>query len=335
MATPREQELAVYVGPVVKTRPRRPCLIYQEVRFKPHDRVLGDARARLEKICFQNYYTASVTVQQLLHDDDEQEGGGGGGDGGGGDGGGDGGDGGGGGTWTTVLYGKQLMASPHYEDDAEAWHTIDVARDFNRNFRPDKKFAPLRFYLSQPSPNWISFELKHLSCYAVVDAPRGPRPPFIEGCGPRFTWFGGETGYEPEADAAAAAAGGGGCGKCARLGRGGGGSGGGGGGGIGGGGGRDRSWAGLASIWGGGGGGSGSGGGGDWRLPPFGECVRRYKAILAAQPSHDAYASLLPQERGGAGELGVITSCFIDRGRTNREALQDEADEDSADDWRR
>lgn len=210
-------ELAVYVGDVVQTRPRRPCLIYQELRFKPHDKILGDPRAKLAKIVFQNYYCASITVQQLLHNEDE-DGGGGGGDSGNGDGGeGEGND--GNGTWTTVLYERQLMASPHYEDDAEGWHTIDVARDFNRNYRADRKFAPLRFYLAQPSPNWLSFELKHLACYAAVDKPRGPKPPFIDGCGPRFTWFGGETGYEPED-------GRGRCEKCAALGKGKGGDGG-------------------------------------------------------------------------------------------------------------
>ena len=55
------------------------------------------------------------------------------------------------------------MADPHFEDDAQSWHTI-LAEEFTDAYDPNLQ-TPIRFYVSQPSPHWRRFELRELTIY--------------------------------------------------------------------------------------------------------------------------------------------------------------------------
>ena len=55
------------------------------------------------------------------------------------------------------------MADPHFEDDAQSWHTI-LAEEFTDAYDPNLQ-TPIRFYVSQPSPHWRRFELRELTVY--------------------------------------------------------------------------------------------------------------------------------------------------------------------------
>ena len=55
------------------------------------------------------------------------------------------------------------MADPHFEDDAQSWHTI-LAEEFTDAYDPNLQ-TPIRFYISQPSPHWRRFELREICFY--------------------------------------------------------------------------------------------------------------------------------------------------------------------------
>lgn len=134
----RCQPIPFTLHPQVKQGSKRPCSVYQEISF--------EASTSLYCITFRNYYCSQVSVKQLVphsDDPDEMEY-----------------------HWVTVLDAKQLMASPHHEDDAQAYHTLTV-HEFNDSFRPDK-LTHLRIFLSQGSARWKRFGLQQLVCYRAV-----------------------------------------------------------------------------------------------------------------------------------------------------------------------
>mmetsp|Transcript_2540 Transcript_2540/g.6412 ORF Transcript_2540/g.6412 Transcript_2540/m.6412 type:complete len:243 (-) Transcript_2540:267-995(-) len=67
--------------------------------------------------------------------------------------------------WQTVIKKHVLMASPHYEDDAQAEHVLDGA-SFVPEFDP-ARVTRLRFVCTQPSPTWKSYSLRHIRCFTL------------------------------------------------------------------------------------------------------------------------------------------------------------------------
>ena len=65
--------------------------------------------------------------------------------------------------WSTLLD-LPLMASPHHEDDAQAWHVIHV-NDFISNTYYPTRLHTLRLVLSQPSGLWKQSTLEHIECF--------------------------------------------------------------------------------------------------------------------------------------------------------------------------
>lgn len=71
--------------------------------------------------------------------------------------------------WKTVLKKYRLMRHPHFENDAQDWHTLHIGMLFNKNWDPTQ-LTSLRFYLIQPSSNWLKFELRCLSFETIAAA---------------------------------------------------------------------------------------------------------------------------------------------------------------------
>lgn len=127
------EEIQISVGP--KVRPAAlPGPVYIEVTFP------AQKPFRFFYLLFQNYYTASVTLKQLLFE-----------------------------SWTTILRNYKLTNTPHFENDAQNWYLIP-ATYFSSDFQPEG-FSKLRIYLTQPSPNWLDFTLKNIKCYSVFLVP--------------------------------------------------------------------------------------------------------------------------------------------------------------------
>ena len=86
-------------------------------------------------LTFRNFYTASILIKYnaVLQAQDE---------------------------WQHVME-RQLMQHPNYEDDAQDEHVIRL------NLTTVKS---LRFYLFQNSPNWKSFALQNLKCFAIAES---------------------------------------------------------------------------------------------------------------------------------------------------------------------
>eukprot|EP00455_Lapot_gusevi_P006126 TRINITY_DN12618_c0_g1_i2.p1 TRINITY_DN12618_c0_g1~~TRINITY_DN12618_c0_g1_i2.p1 ORF type:complete len:211 (+),score=3.78 TRINITY_DN12618_c0_g1_i2:92-634(+) len=125
-------EVPFTVHPQKTSLPQRPCSIYQQIAFS--------SPIQLSHITFRNYYCASISVKQLQRVNEKR-------------------------VWRTILK-KPLMEDPHYEDDAQNYHVIHSSQ-FNQKYSPDDVIA-LRFYLVQPSPNWRSFGLRDVVCYALT-----------------------------------------------------------------------------------------------------------------------------------------------------------------------
>ena len=120
------------------TQSRRPCLVH-------HDLVFRHSAEGLSHLRFQNYYSATVTVKQRLEDGD------------------------GGHSWQTVLRDHTLMRSPHSESGAQDWHTLSVTA-FDERWKPENARG-LRFYVFQPSPSWLKFELRSMTAHGAASEP--------------------------------------------------------------------------------------------------------------------------------------------------------------------
>lgn len=128
---------------------RRSSRLMQEVHFP--------RAVRLRALVFQNYYTATITIEARTsmpprqHGPNEEamaES-----------------------SWRTILEPRSLMAEPHLEDDAQDWHTYDT-HDFGERPVLDAVRA-LRFHMLQPSPSWADFGVRHLQCYSFDGSESG------------------------------------------------------------------------------------------------------------------------------------------------------------------
>lgn len=107
----------------------RPCRIYQDITFADP--------VTLSSLVFRNYYTYSITIKHRPAR----------------------------GPWVTLVSDLTLMRSPHFENDAQDWHAVEVSQVPVTN---------LRFYLNQPSPVWRHFGLKDIRCYSSGAQPGSP-----------------------------------------------------------------------------------------------------------------------------------------------------------------
>ncbi|OQS01171.1 hypothetical protein ACHHYP_01764 [Achlya hypogyna] len=99
-----------------------------------------EAPARLSHLSFQNYYTASLRIDQVAA---------------------------GGGT-VTLLETYPLMVNVHFEDDAQNWHVIKKEQLHGLDTTRATSFV---FYLNQPSPLWDKWELRQLRFFETIEAP--------------------------------------------------------------------------------------------------------------------------------------------------------------------
>ena len=136
------------VKPQVLTQQKRPCVIYQEIRFAE--------AVNIEFITFRNFYCAFVTIHRLKDKHAATRGD----------------------EWVTILSKYQLMKNGHYENDAQNSHIIHHSQFIINTEKENttsinskqvsEKTSALRFYLIQPSSNWTSFGLRDLMCYTLT-----------------------------------------------------------------------------------------------------------------------------------------------------------------------
>lgn len=110
-----------------QTSEKRPCLIYQEAQLS--------SPSTVHFIQFRNYYCSSIKIwhkDAKKHEDD---------------------------NWTFVCE-KKLMKNCHYENDAQCYFTIDIAKE-NKDIDLDNIYL-LRFEYIQPSPNWRTIGIRNL-----------------------------------------------------------------------------------------------------------------------------------------------------------------------------
>jgi len=142
-------EIKVSVTDKISVDNRKPCASYMDITFPPN--------LNLDYLMFQNHYTGFITVKQVFpkqHQDlsagrksDAY-------------------------LYVTVLKKYKLMQNPHFENEAQNWHIIPT-KLFNNKFIPDE-LKQLRIYLTQPSPSWKEFKLKHVQCFSIVSKELNP-----------------------------------------------------------------------------------------------------------------------------------------------------------------
>lgn len=88
-------------------------------------------------IRFQNFYTASVLVTQLL-----------------------------GGAFKPIVRPLRLMENPYLETESQDWFVIQSS-EFQSTFRKDQS---IRLFLLQPASVWTTYELRSLQVFEVVPA---------------------------------------------------------------------------------------------------------------------------------------------------------------------
>mmetsp|Transcript_8835 Transcript_8835/g.16241 ORF Transcript_8835/g.16241 Transcript_8835/m.16241 type:complete len:184 (+) Transcript_8835:149-700(+) len=135
-------EAVFKVQPQVVKDEKRPSVIYQQITFKDP--------IQLAFICFRNYYCGYITIKRQTSSSDGKK------------------------VWQTILHRHQLMKDPHFEDDAQARHTICM-KQMNSKYVSGERIKDLRFYLYQPSPSWRSFGLRQLTCYTKISTKKSDK----------------------------------------------------------------------------------------------------------------------------------------------------------------
>ena len=161
------QPIVVTVGPVTPTLPTRPCQLYVDIRC---DR--GPEQA-VRFLAFRNLYTAHITVKARLADEGNppcsssspgsgshvhqqqqrqtpaglgstpsQ-------------------------SWHEVLMCHRCMEDPHYEDDAQALHVVELPAESVHGVAL-RGVVALRIYLYQPSPRWAGrpIGVRHVAVFS-------------------------------------------------------------------------------------------------------------------------------------------------------------------------
>ncbi|KAL1510794.1 hypothetical protein AB1Y20_007080 [Prymnesium parvum] len=87
--------------------------------------------------------------------------------------------------WRRVLRKHQLMASPHFEDDAQAEHVL--SHDFFEADFDTSRVVRLRFVCVQPSPSWARYSLRDIRCFALRTASPVSRTPALSAADAEFS----------------------------------------------------------------------------------------------------------------------------------------------------
>jgi|TARA_B110000208_G_scaffold112338_1_gene138391 hypothetical protein len=120
---------------------------YYDIAFK-----LDPSAVSLAYLQFQNYFTASIVIDQMLESSPM--------------------------VWRTVLPRRALMRDPHSEEDAQAWQVVS-ASDFDAPTWHTAVGQPqvLRIYIEQPSPAWRQYELRGLTLWGCELPPAAAAAP--------------------------------------------------------------------------------------------------------------------------------------------------------------
>lgn len=86
-------------------------------------------------IKFQNYYTASIAITQLLSN-----------------------------SFRPIMKPIRLMENPIFENDAQNWWHIP-STDFNSTYRKD---LTIRIFLFQPCSHWVKFEVRNIQVFELL-----------------------------------------------------------------------------------------------------------------------------------------------------------------------
>lgn len=147
------ETIEAVAGDVVFSSSGRPCIAYIDVMLACHR---ADDVACL---VFQNDYAASICIEQpppgVVNASAD--------------------------VYNCVLPLRRLMRHAHCEDDARAWHAV-YRTDFVRPLELDVQAVgqprvKLRMQLSQPSPNWPTFGLRHIRAHRFVPRSRAAAAP--------------------------------------------------------------------------------------------------------------------------------------------------------------
>ncbi|KAG8464134.1 hypothetical protein KFE25_000302 [Diacronema lutheri] len=125
---------------------RRSSRLTQELYFSPP--------ARLRAITFQNYYSAAVAVHvrgRALPPATDLSGASAS-------------------TWHVALETTQLMDDPHFEDDAQRFHSFDLTSPQLAPVDVLDSAHALRLTYFQPSPAWADFGARRLACFTREDS---------------------------------------------------------------------------------------------------------------------------------------------------------------------
>mmetsp|Transcript_22686 Transcript_22686/g.29376 ORF Transcript_22686/g.29376 Transcript_22686/m.29376 type:complete len:156 (-) Transcript_22686:162-629(-) len=145
-----EEETGCKLSSVIATRKERPCPMYQDLIFEK-------INMPLHTILFRNYYIAWISIFQRQRHENTL-------------------------CWIPVLKNERLMVDPHCEEDARAWHELEVSSfeasfdnslinrktsSFSTKEEEDPPLGTLRIMIMQPSPMWPSFEIQDLKCFST------------------------------------------------------------------------------------------------------------------------------------------------------------------------
>jgi hypothetical protein len=117
-----------------------PYRITQELYLSPPGRLRG--------VVFQNFYAASLTIEVRTRAPA-----------------------GGAFEWHTALARTRLMADPHYADDAQQWHSLDLLAPLLAPLDVLDCAHALRLTYEQPSPSWVDFGVRRLACFTRAAGP--------------------------------------------------------------------------------------------------------------------------------------------------------------------
>lgn len=148
------QPVYATVTPVTPTLPTKPCKLYVDVRCER-----GPETVRF--LAFRNLYTAYVAVKARVSTDvpssspsssaarhrphqHEQHA-----------------------RWHGVLASHRCMEDPHYEDDAQALHVVELPSE-TLDGVPLNRVTALRVYIYQPSPRWAALDvgIRHVAIFS-------------------------------------------------------------------------------------------------------------------------------------------------------------------------
>ena len=119
-------QIPAFCTPVIRRDLHRPSLCYLDVTFLDG----SDSQLVLDALVFQNYYTASVSINMQTSPT----------------------------TFIPILENKVIMANPYSEEGAQSSVTI-FASEFHDNYERGKS---LRITLAQPATMWSTFEIRNL-----------------------------------------------------------------------------------------------------------------------------------------------------------------------------